>query len=178
MEDDKEKTVIDTIKLIEDLAEQLRQCSRLVDDAEMRRVLAEAEVFLTSAPHSEAREEDIEIIRRFIETSQALFTPIRECHPGRPAYEMARVSRGSYQDWNAGIGDSLSALSRLAAQKDEGQDAREKEYQRLVDGGPCGLMERPDIEPNGCRVVFDAEKCKGCEFYPAAPEPRPAEEES
>lgn len=55
------------------------------------------------------------------------------------------------------------------------EEERIREYQRLVDGGPCGMMERPSEEANGCGKVFDKEKCKECQFYPQPSASSPSE---
>ena len=201
MEDDKEKTVIDTIKLIEDLAEQLRQCSRLVDDAEMRRVLAEAEVFLTSAPHPEAREEDIEAILYALYQAglrQGKWL-VQNTGPNSPVPMQPSVDISIYE--------AMDALARLAAPKPEGQDAstaRDILRNWLKGNGYAGLAGNDcgcgldDLAPCGCDplgcVPADLHKCdvdngQTCEYEqdcnglgcyrprtPSAPEPRPAEE--
>ena len=123
-----------------------------------------AQALALSSPHHEAREKDGEIgtPREFAE---------------RLAW-MTINGKPDLGQWENHIKYRDAALSRLAAPKPEGQTI--EAYQRLVNGGPCGLMERPAEEANGCGAVFDWEKCKGCGAYPqmapAAPEPRPAEE--
>jgi hypothetical protein len=41
-------------------------------------------------------------------------------------------------------------------------------YRKLVDGGPCGMMEKTGEVANGCGVIFSIEHCKGCEFFPTS----------
>lgn len=123
MGDDKEKTVIDTIKLLEDLVEQLRQCSRLGDDAEMLRVLTESEVFLTSDPQPEALEEDGK------EYSEAdMLTLIDERDKAEDMVDSLLDIIGVEHEWSNAynysnaLDDAQDALARLAAPKPEGLD--------------------------------------------------------
>jgi len=171
MGEDKEKTVIDPIKLIEDLVEQLRQCYRLVGDAEMRRVLAEAEVFLTSSPYPEAREEDIEAILYALYQSglrQGKWL-VQNTGPNSPVPMQPSMDIPIYE--------AMDALSRLAAPKPEGQATEALRVAGLLK--QIEQMSAPsDMTPHGMEEALKFIHGWAGEALctPAAPEPRPAED--
>ena len=45
------------------------------------------------------RDETIRQLREALKETENLFDPVREIHPGHPAYELAFVDRQQYDDW-------------------------------------------------------------------------------
>lgn len=137
---------------------------RLREEAKERRIVAD--------PHPEAREEDIEAIRLAVNTINAYINDGRPLPPkGDPYYGADEA-----------IDKILAALSRLAAQKDEGQWVnvkdelpKESEWVLCVHGA-----HRQFIARRVGKSWLDSDGLERDPLHwmplPAAPEPRPAED--
>ena len=158
-----------TRRALEEAKIRLKTILRYEDDKDL---VIEAEEGLKaieaalSSPHPEAREEEIAKVRLLIEDAQDLLQPDRDIPCDDQAWHQLEKARDT--------------LSRLAAQKDEGQTLTVEQvgWLRMVLGRSLYRVEHFPEQSNDEDIEADelaaAIILLGGE--PAAPEPRPAEE--